>query len=153
MYRRQDPEIWISKDNLVDRKLYRVMARNFSIAVCRKDSWGFIGRREKFGKVFPFEEYHWDNKYFATVKPLEELPETLPENILNEEYICRCKNCNVILVPKRGDIMSDHTRVHAEDTSCSKPECEKSILNLALLDWLTDMEEKYSTATIDSWKD
>lgn len=61
------------------RHVYRVRARNFTLAVFDgKD--GFVGIREKFGKRFLDTEHHWDVEHFPTCQPMEALGE-LPEGI------------------------------------------------------------------------
>lgn len=127
------------------------MARNFCLAVCRKETCGFIGKRVKFGRIFPFEEYHWDNEYFATVKPLEELPETLPASIYNEEKLCYCENCGVLLEAKQGAKPQTFVPFHKEDTVCLEPKWGTTTDNKALLDWLIEMEKKYPKAEEDTW--
>lgn len=59
----------------VDRHIYRIHARNFSIGVFCVEDAGFVGIREKFGSYYLFAEYHWDlgaNNY-GTVTPLADL--------------------------------------------------------------------------------
>ena len=54
-----------------DRFLYRIHSRNLVFGVFRAATGGFIGLRTKFGSVYAFEEYHWENESFATVRPEE----------------------------------------------------------------------------------
>lgn len=66
-----------------NRVLYRIKSRNLSFGVFCQETGGFIGLHEKFGYVYIFEEYHRDSgQPLGTVTPLEELPETLPTEIL-----------------------------------------------------------------------
>ncbi len=65
-------------DQCVERKVYRVWARNIKIGVFLKskrfndsDWFGFYGIREKFGSRFIDSENHWDAPEFATCCPLE----------------------------------------------------------------------------------
>ncbi len=75
-------------DQCVNRKLYRVQARNIKIGVYFREPhkyddgewYSFYGIRTKFGKQFIDSEDHWDAKEFATCKPLEVIGE-LPEDI------------------------------------------------------------------------
>lgn len=71
--------VWISLPDCIDRRLYRVKARNFSFAVFFKERSAFAGIRHKFGNTFVDEELHWDLESRGTCKPLECLPETLPD--------------------------------------------------------------------------
>lgn len=69
-------------DNLTDRRLYEVQARNFRIAVWSAKNEGFIGIREKFGQTYLDIEYHWDHQGWGTVHPLKDLGVTVPDDIL-----------------------------------------------------------------------
>lgn len=46
----------IPREDLQDRRLYRVKARNYLVGVYRAETGTFIGLREKFGAEFPDEE-------------------------------------------------------------------------------------------------
>lgn len=60
---------YLKKDELEEDVTYVVSARNFKEAVWNGKS--FTGMRYKFGDVFPFNEYHWDDGApYGTVKPL-----------------------------------------------------------------------------------
>lgn len=62
---------------------YRVNARNFSFGVANINEFGigFIGIRQKFAKLFLFEEIHWESDpNFGSVKPLFELEKCPVEN-------------------------------------------------------------------------
>lgn len=73
---------YIPLEQCVHRKLYRIHARNFKLGVFNAPTNGFKGIREKFGSRFIDEEIHWDaDAAYGTVKPVEELPEILPEDI------------------------------------------------------------------------
>jgi hypothetical protein len=85
---------FIPKAECKDRKLYRIKSRNLLFGVYRAETGGFLGLREKFGSVYVFEEYHWENKAFATVRPQEELPVELPAEIpLAETLGTICTGC------------------------------------------------------------
>lgn len=120
------------------RGLYRIDARNFSLGVYNGVSKGFYGLRYKFGNTFIDEEFHWDTGApHGTAKPLEALPESLPESIaLGEHLRAYCKNCNKPVVFR--DLYE-----HVE----ASPGCEKlsvaSKYNDALHEWLEKMKEKY----------
>ncbi len=72
--------IWIPQPECVAGQLYRVRARNFRIGVWTGE--GFLGIRNKWGSEFLDTEYHWDSN--GTVRPLEALPETVPDGIAIE---------------------------------------------------------------------
>lgn len=57
--------------------LYLIKARNARLGVFVPDQEnGFLIAREKFGFVYAFVEYHWDNgPPFGTVRPIEEICE------------------------------------------------------------------------------
>lgn len=72
----------IPKDQCLGRRFYRIRSRNLSFGVYNPETGGFLGIREKFGRRYVFEEYHWDNgPPFGTVHPLEDLGIDLPESI------------------------------------------------------------------------
>lgn len=74
----------IELNNLVVRNLYKVDARNFSLAVWTGEY--FIGIRQKFNSTFLSTEYHWDtDPNFGTCKPLEDTGLSVPKDI---ELIC-----------------------------------------------------------------
>lgn len=77
----ESPVDYIQEGSLIDRRLYRVQARNFNLAVYRISTNDFVGIRSKFGMTFLSSENHWDHKEFATVKPMLDLLEDLPSNI------------------------------------------------------------------------
>lgn len=56
-----------------DGYLYDIHARNGNCGVFIASVAGFLLRREKFGHIFPFVEYHRECPAFNTVAPHEEL--------------------------------------------------------------------------------
>lgn len=141
-----------------NRKLYRIHSRNLCFGVYREETGGFIGLREKFGSVYLFEEYHYDNgPPFGTVKPEEELPEELPQRIVAEVSLgseCqRCgKSCKYEIFPDKksrekklkygGTILVPGEWKHLEDTGCVEVfPMERG--NPRLYEWLYAMEKKY----------
>ncbi len=52
---------YISLTECTHRGIYKLSSRNLSLGVFNKPSNGFIGIREKFGDLYLFTEYHWDN--------------------------------------------------------------------------------------------
>jgi len=77
--------------------LYRIHSRNLAFGVFNEPTGGFIGLRTKFGSIYAFEEFHWDNgEPCGTVQPQEEL-EKLPEGIeVDESLGSVCGNCKRI---------------------------------------------------------
>lgn len=87
----RDKRIPIEK--CVNRKLYKLLARNIKIGVYQREPkhpsvatpespewYHFYGIREKFGNRFVDAENHWDAKEFASCCPMEEIGE-LPDHI------------------------------------------------------------------------
>jgi hypothetical protein len=58
----------ISLEDCVDGAIYKIVARNFGIALFAKASNSFTGIRYKFGDRFLSEEYHYDAG--GTVRPV-----------------------------------------------------------------------------------
>jgi hypothetical protein len=148
----------IPKAECKDRRLYRIKSRNLVLGVYRVESGGFLGLREKFGQVYVFEEYHWENESYATVQPFEELPETLPLDIPNEESLGTvCSFCDVpcayvrwpeggtreVVLPDGGTINVPGKWQHVGVTDCKKPSAVGKA-NRALHEWLLVMEAKYT---------
>jgi hypothetical protein len=123
-----------------NRKLYRVDARNFGIAVFTEAEKGFIGLRYKFGNTFPDLEYHWDTGApHGTANPIEELPEELPEDIcLDQNGPSICANCEI----KVRYVPEQKRYEHLEPTHCNKLHAV-IISNDAIEKWLADMKIKY----------
>ena len=71
---------YLRMEQLKDRHVYRINSRNLAFGAYNVKTNGFCGIREKFGRYYIFEEYHWDNESFATVQPQEDLG-LLPEGI------------------------------------------------------------------------
>lgn len=86
MYPSEDKIIPI--DKCVERKVYKVIARNILIGVYHKtksiyskDDWfNFLGIRTKFGKRFIDSENHYFDTKYASCAPVEEICD-LPEEI------------------------------------------------------------------------
>lgn len=147
----------IPRDQCKNRRLYRIQSRNLSLGVFHAETCGFFGLRKKFGHVFAFEEFHWDNgPPYGTVKPLEELPETLPEGIvLAVDLDTICSDCRAtsayIKFPdgEREKTYEDGHKMmitgewkHLEPTDCPQVS-PMSKSNAALERWLKRMEKKY----------
>ena len=78
--------------------IYRIRSRNldFGLFVPENEN-GFIGIREKFGRLSLFTEYHWENgPPYGTVRPLEDLgPIEDPTIPFQENEPTICSNCGV----------------------------------------------------------
>ncbi|MBF0227873.1 MAG: hypothetical protein HQK76_20695 [Desulfobacterales bacterium] len=78
-YLYNEANFYIPIDKLETGGLYWILARNAHVGIWFSKEKGFVIPREKFGRTFPFVEYHWDiNKEFplepfdfGTVKPFE----------------------------------------------------------------------------------
>jgi hypothetical protein len=147
----------IPKAECKDRRLYRIRSRNLAFGVYRAESGGFLGLREKFGQVYVFEEYHWENEAFAMVKPIEALPETLPLDIQNEETLGTvCSHCDVpseyvrwpeggereVVLPDGGTMSVPGEWRHLGETTCTKVSAVAKG-NRPLHEWLLAMGAKY----------
>lgn len=73
-------DTYIPIEKCRDGWLYHIAARNATLGIYREKEIGFEIRREKFGAVFSFVEYHWDvgsvqpdMKQFGTAVPIEEI--------------------------------------------------------------------------------
>ena len=149
----------IPRDECKDRFLYRIHSRNLAFGVFNVITGGFIGLRTKFGSVYPFEEYHWENEAFGTVRP-EELLEELPANIklsTSLGTVCeKCeKPCTYVSFPdgrqdrsfvnakgKSYTISVPGEWKHDEPGDCKDP-LACNVGNEPLKQWLHEMESKY----------
>lgn len=152
---------YIAIPDCKDRRLYRISARNFNIGVYDEKTESFFGLREKFGEVYIDNENHWDCKEFATVKPIEELPEELPAEIENGyKQGSKCQNCQkfceYVLWPEGGEreITQDSgykMTVPGEWKHLKESNCKEvnpvGLYNYDLDKWLRDMEKKYQDGT------
>lgn len=87
---------YIKIEDLIDRGLYKIEARNASAGIWVADKQYFLIRKYSFGDIYGFTEDHWDVDDRGTAQPLE-LIEVLPDDfnikddnaVLNilEEYI------------------------------------------------------------------
>jgi hypothetical protein len=148
----------ISKTKCKDRFLYKIHSRNLTLGVFRESTGGFIGLREKFGSVYLFEEYHWDNgPPYGTVTPEKELLEELSTDIILDVSLgAECSDCNkqceYVLFPE-GPVEKDYGTghkvmvrgewKHIEPSNCSEV-FPVGISNAALENWLHDMGKKYA---------
>jgi len=84
-------EDYIPLEDCVDGGLYRVKARNFSIAIYEADRKVFHGRRRKFDEVYVWPETHWDaSETFGTAKPIELLEMVdIPPHESRSVYLAR----------------------------------------------------------------
>jgi hypothetical protein len=106
-----------------------------------------MGLREKFGREYPFTEFHWDNgPPFGTVSPIEELDEVLPDEIeLTESEPTFCKNCKVLVKWQQTDLNTcKGVWHHLSETDCDDvyPTCFE---NRVLKAWLMEMVVKHKS--------
>jgi len=72
----------IKVEDLKDRYLYDIYARNANIGIWIKERGSFLISRFKFDMNFLFEENHWDLcKHFGTVKPKKLIEKCPFENV------------------------------------------------------------------------
>jgi hypothetical protein len=149
---------YIKREDCKDRVLYRIASRNLRFGVFNKAENGFNGIREKFGRLYIFQEYHYDNgPPFGTVLPLIELTEVLPPEIENVSNLAGswCSVCNepveyvkephektysdgeTIRFPGRWKHVNPNSSEHDTDYHAY------SKSNDALFKWLELMEKKY----------
>lgn len=148
----------IPKAECKNRKLYRIHSRNLRLGVFREESGGFFGLRTKFGDTYVFEEYHYQNEAYATVAPLEELPEDLPADIaLTETLGTVCEKCGQpaeyaswpeggereITLKSGGTMKVSGQWQHRDGTRCEDM-AGRGKANDALFTWLRSMEAKYA---------
>jgi len=140
--------------------LYRIHSRNLAFGVFNEPTGGFIGLRTKFGSIYAFEEFHWDNgEPYGTVQPQEEL-EKLPEGIEVDESLgsvcgnCK-KDCLYVFFPdgpqdktfSRSDGTTYTSNVPGEWKHVEPGDCQEvkpyNKINEPLEQWLKEMETKY----------
>lgn len=125
-------EDYIALANCKRGHIYRVRSRNlaFGLFVPEKEN-GFIGIREKFGRLFLFTEHHWDNgPPHGTVRPVEDLgpieDSTVP---FRESEPTTCDRCGALVEYRKvegGRKLEDGTVVPGKwehlsgDGSCEK---------------------------------
>ena len=64
----------IKMENLKDRWVYKIRARNAHVGVWIEEKNGFLIPREKFEALYLFIEYHYDfDPTIGTAKPYEEI--------------------------------------------------------------------------------
>jgi hypothetical protein len=149
---------YIPIDKCINRKLYRIKSRNLTLGVFDSRTNGFFGLREKFDRIFVFEEHHYDNGVpYGTVFPIEELVDELPANIQLVVILGQvCVNCkkkvDYVKWPEGGErekILSDGSVLkvpgqweHIEESDCQNVIAVTSY-NSELKDWLHTMSAKY----------
>lgn len=125
--------------------LYRIHSRNLRFGVYDGNE-GFIGIREKFGSLYLFTEYHWDQgPPYGTVRPLECL-DKIPDNIELKTSLGVADTITGRLMvfdkPKskggRGWYFVDNGEVPSEDQKYNPV----SISNDVLFEWLNRKEKE-----------
>ncbi|MAH47414.1 hypothetical protein CMI37_16440 [Candidatus Pacearchaeota archaeon] len=120
---------YLRKEQCVHGHVYRIRSRNLSFGAYNEQTGGFNGIREKFGRLYIFEEYHWDNgPPFGTVHPQEDLG-PLPEGIEARESLgCAAEDGRRIWFDREarrpeGDVIQrEYGRNRYKDTNEFVPE-------------------------------
>jgi len=78
-----EPMVWLGMEELVNRQLYFIWARNFNVGIWCAERQAFFGIRRKWGRQFVDREFHWSTGApYGTAKPIAEFPGWhLPVNI------------------------------------------------------------------------
>ena len=96
----------IKESELVDRRLYRIIARNFFLGVWDAQHRGFIGIREKFGDKYLFTEYNHETG--GTARAWEALDVDVPPEIeLREHSPLTCMDCGRLAEQFRGNAYAE----------------------------------------------
>jgi hypothetical protein len=131
-----------------NRRLYRVTSRNLRLAVYDVEKRAFIGIREKFSSRFAATEYASERG--GTARPIEALPERLPDNIeLNElRPWTLCGDCKGKIEYRdweQGEEGNGYPGrwIHlASDNTCIAVN-PHGVDNEELYTWLEEMEKRY----------
>lgn len=137
------------------RHVYRIHSRNLSFGVFAPEKEnGFIGIREKFGRLYLFTEHHHDNgPPFGTVSPVEDLgPLEDPNLRLVAGFPTVCGYCGERLeyVEVDGGVKKGDTTYRGEwqhltgDGSCNEPRPEGH-MNRLLYQALEKIEQSHGT--------
>lgn len=76
--RLQETPHYLKLGDLLDGRPYLTLCRNAHVGVWRASERAFTIRRQKFGRTYLFDEYHWDHDAFPTAKPFLLLPDAVP---------------------------------------------------------------------------
>lgn len=89
-----DRKTRIPRDELEDRRAYKLQSRNLFVGFWNERANGFNGIREKFGDRYIFMEYLYEDQG-GTALAYEPLDLWLPEDIPNTEYLGSfCQECD-----------------------------------------------------------
>jgi len=84
----------IPRDELEDRRAYKLQSRNLFVGFWNAERDGFNGVREKFGDRYIFMEYYYGDDS-GTALPYEALDLWLPPAIPNTDYLGSfCQECD-----------------------------------------------------------
>lgn len=129
---------------------YKIHSRNLIAGVFNKETNGFVGLREKFGKVFLFTEFHYDTGApYGTVSPEKEIEEC-PITDLRESFDTICFKCKgrVDFIRSTPNKNGPGEWQHVE----TPDSCPKIVTglgnwgspkNTALFDYLTELEGRW----------
>jgi len=137
-----EPRRPLARDQLVDRHVYRLTARNFFLGAWDAAHGGFLGIREKFGNRYVFTEYFAEqDRSSGTAHAWTDADAVVPDEIELTEYLgTQCSEHKrrarfVESVP--GAFPTRGRWVHADDeTELDGDDSPMSISNQALFDFL-----------------
>jgi hypothetical protein len=130
--------------------VYKLRSRNLAYGIYDGNN-GFIGIREKFGDLYLFTEYHWDQgPPYGTVRPEEDLG-PYPSDDLRERLPSPCKLHDRPTIydktqpkpnPHAPDFPYPGTWCHADDGSeMEDGDISMSYQNQEMFDWLETFEK------------
>jgi hypothetical protein len=142
---------YIPREKCKEGYAYKIHSRNLSIGVFRKTlsgssqfKSGFIGIREKIGKLFLFTEYHRDDgSPYGTVSPESEI-EKCPIEDLRVDLGVICGNCKMEVTYKIDPKLAPPYPgkwIHVSESSCSDVN-PGGVSNEALFDYLDQLDQR-----------
>jgi hypothetical protein len=131
----------LTRDQLVDRHVYRLTARNFFLGAWDAAYGGFLGIREKFGHRYVFTEYFSEpDRSSGTAHAWTDTGVVVPEEIELKEYLgsqCSEHSRPVKFVENEPGISRRGRWMHADDeTALDEDDSPMAISNRALFDFL-----------------
>ncbi len=129
-----------------DGFLYQVKSINLSFGVFRSKDCGFIGIREKFGRLRLDTEYHAETgPPFGSVRPLLEL-EAVPKGMSLEETLGTVDWHNYRPIAFDKPVSEGGKGWYYVDTGMSSKNISPvAVSNTALFEWLKNKEEQYQS--------
>lgn len=156
----------IPMEELVNRRVYKVLSRNLLVGAWDAERNGFIGVRMKFKSKYLFTEFHWDaDPRLGTAHALEDLGIEIPDEIPMQELLhLECRHCGAevktVMVEDaefkakniNGGMKSIGNR-HLVDTDCTPEETHFAQWkeNQPLFDLLLPWDEKFHAEDIEEY--